>query len=124
MGARGLHSSGLEQVSISTVAQLGAVDPKTQGIIVSASVGDKKRVAIITEAKGKNIKILNIKNPEEIVKTVEARLAEKKKAREEKAKKAKASEKKKDEKKLADKVAEEDKKDAEKQEKDKMLTKA
>jgi large subunit ribosomal protein L32e len=59
--ARGLHPSGHEDVLISNVAELGKIDPKTQSIRIAHTVGKRKRVKIIAEARKKKIAILNLK---------------------------------------------------------------
>jgi large subunit ribosomal protein L32e len=57
--ARGLHPSGYKEVLTSSVEELGGIDPKTQAIRIVHTVGKRKRVKIIAEARKKKIAILN-----------------------------------------------------------------
>jgi large subunit ribosomal protein L32e len=140
---RGLHKSGLAPFVISNVAQLNLLT-KEQGVIISAKVGNKKRQAIITEVKKKELRLLNL-DADEAIEKIQTELkqrqelrrkrlteqTEKKKSIEEKVKKeeAKKEEIKKEEKKEELKKEEtemsddEKKKKQEKEEKDKLLTK-
>ena len=122
---RGLHKSGLEQHIISSPMEFERLDAKKTGLIISAAVGDKKRITILKKAKELGFEVLNIKNPDGYVQNAENKINLRKKSKSEK--KAKAKEDKKE--KAAVKAAEEDKKEkaakeeAEKEEKDKILTK-
>ena len=77
--ARGLHPSGYREVLVFNVEDLTEIDPKTQAIRIAHTVGKRNRTKIITEARKKEILILNLK---------EAR-----KTAEEEKKRAKAKEK-------------------------------
>jgi len=102
---RGLHGKGFEPILVSNLTQIDKIDKKDQAIIVAATVGDKKRLAIIEKAESLNITILNIKTDkfkERIAKT----RSDKEKASIEKADKKK-------------KTIEDSLKKAEKKEKDK-----
>ena len=114
---RGLDSSGLEVVVIASPQEIGKIDRKKQGIVISSSVGKKKRVAILKLAKESEITVLNIKNPDDYIKKAEEML--KKAKPQEKPKESKEESKEK----LADKINVEEQKDAEKKEKNKVLTK-
>jgi hypothetical protein len=57
--ARGLHPSGLREVLIHNVNDVAAVDPKVQAARIAHTVGKKKRVLILEEAKKKKLLILN-----------------------------------------------------------------
>jgi large subunit ribosomal protein L32e len=65
--ARGLHPSGYKEILVYNVEGLMEVDPKTQAIRIAHTVGRRKRVRIITEAKKKKIVILNLKEAREVV---------------------------------------------------------
>jgi large subunit ribosomal protein L32e len=126
-----LHKSGLREINVSSVKDINNIDPIKEGIIIARAVGLKKKVDVIKKALEKNIRILNVKDPQAFIKYVEDSLEQRKeekkkqeKKREEKIKERekKAKEKKKDE--LAKKVeTEEEKQKREKEEKDKLLTK-
>lgn len=64
---RGLWLNGLVPVIVHTVAAIESLKSNTQGAVISASVGMKKRLEIIAKAQEKKISILNIKNVEEYV---------------------------------------------------------
>ena len=84
---RGLHPSGYEDILIHNLAELAKIDPVTQVARISHTVGKKKRVQIIAEARKLDLKIVNAK---EAKKPAEEEAA----AEEEKETKEKATEKK------------------------------
>jgi large subunit ribosomal protein L32e len=57
--ARGLHPSGLREVLVHNVNEVTAVNPTVQAARIAHTVGKKKRVLIIAEAKKKKLRILN-----------------------------------------------------------------
>ncbi|RLE45257.1 50S ribosomal protein L32e [Candidatus Woesearchaeota archaeon] len=138
---RGLDVSGLKQVLVSSLKQLEKLDPKTDGVVLSSGLGFRKREVLIKKCSELKLKILNIKNPEEYIKSkqsaMEALKKEKEKSKQQKESKKKAEEKetKKAEEKKAEKKTEEKAKDQkassqdvdgkakEKKELDKILTK-
>lgn len=96
--ARGLHPSGYEEVMVHNVAEVSKVVPGTQAARIAHTVGKRKRVLIIAEARKLSVKVLNAKEVKEPVKDEEAE-AEVKDAKVAKAdKKAGKAEKKKEEK--------------------------
>lgn len=123
---RYMHKSGLMPCVIRSFSDLKNIDAKKICLIISSSLGNKKRIAILKKAKELGLNILNIKNPDEFVKKVEDDILLRKKIKKEENKKGRESKK---EEKLADKVVKEpkkdleDKKEIEKKEKDKVLTK-
>ena len=137
---RGFHSSGLEQKLVKSAKDVEGVDPKKIGILISGTVGLKKKLEIIKKSKELGLTILNIKDVEGYLKKVNE-IIEKKKAEKSKSAKTKEEKKKKLEEKakekedkekkegegLADKIeSAEGKEEAEKKEKaekDKLLTK-
>jgi len=117
----GLDKNGLQIKLISSIKELGGLDPKKQAIIVSSSIGERKRILILKKAKEAGINVLNIDIGQRIKKT-EDKINAKKKENEEKKKIVKEKGVKKE--KLADKIEDtEGKKEAEKKEKNKVLTK-
>lgn len=66
--ARGLHPSGYEEVIVYNVEGLKKLDPKTQAVRIAHTVGKKKRMQIIQEAKKRKITILNLSEVKEEVK--------------------------------------------------------
>jgi len=130
---RGLSREGLVMVNISSIKALEGIDKKKQGVIISSSVGMKKRVEMIKKAKELGIIVLNFKNAEEHLKKIEEKIIEMRKSKEQKKqeheKKLKESEKaaekkgKEERKELENVLSDEEKKEAEKREQDKLLTK-
>ncbi len=121
---RGLDRSGLFPIIIHSINQLSKIDKKNQGAIIS-NVGNRKRIAIIQEAKKLGIKILNIKDVDKKVEEINAKIRERKeranikiKAKEEKSKK-----KQKKEEKIEEKASVEEQKEKEKHEMEKVITK-
>jgi large subunit ribosomal protein L32e len=57
--ARGLHPSGFEDILVHNLAELANVDSTTQVARIAHTVGKKKRVQIIAEARKLNLKIVN-----------------------------------------------------------------
>jgi large subunit ribosomal protein L32e len=62
---RGLHPSGYKEVLVYNTEGLQKIDPKTQAIRIAHTVGKRKRVKILVEAKKKKIRVLNIKEIKE-----------------------------------------------------------
>ncbi|MBW2978142.1 50S ribosomal protein L32e, partial [Candidatus Woesearchaeota archaeon] len=100
---KNLHKSGLNTMLVASIKNLEKINPETDGIILSSTLGLRKKIEIIKKAIEKKIKILNIKDPEQFLKSTEEQIRKKKEAREakvkEKEKRRKEKEKKKDEKK-------------------------
>jgi len=123
--AYGLHPSGYEPVVIHTLNELSRLNPKSQGAILGSTLGIPKRIALLAEAKKLGIKVLNVKDIDAELKSIQDRIAARKesksniakekeaKAKETKAKKSSA---------LAEKISEEEQKKRAKEEKDKVLT--
>jgi len=65
---RGLHPSGFREILIYRLEDLEKIDVKTEAARIAATVGERKRIAILERAKTLNIRILNpgaAKKPEE-----------------------------------------------------------
>lgn len=56
---RGIHPSGLRDVLVYRPSDLDKLDAKTQVARIAHTVGERKRVTIVEEAKKKDIRILN-----------------------------------------------------------------
>ncbi len=99
---RGLHSSGLARVVVASVSQLKALDPKTQGAVISSTVGMRKRKEILLAARESKIKVLNVRDLSAavaaITETVTARQKEKVSKKSAKTKKEEERKKKMEEK--------------------------
>ena len=119
---RGLDGSGKEMVTITNSKDLEGLDIKKHSLLLSSTLGNKKRIQILKKAKELGLKVLNFKNPDEFVKKVEDILVSKKKSKEFVKKEAEKKKETKKEEKLAEKVDGETKKEGEKKEKDKLLT--
>ena len=57
--ARGLHPSGYREVLVHNPADLAKIDPKIEAARIAHTVGRKKRVEIVAEAKKLEVFILN-----------------------------------------------------------------
>ncbi|RLG06775.1 MAG: 50S ribosomal protein L32e [Thaumarchaeota archaeon] len=77
---RGLHPSGYREVLVYRPEDLQGLDPNIHAIRIAGSVGMKKRIMIVEEAKKLGLKILNppmiTKTAEEEVEIVEPELEE------------------------------------------------
>jgi large subunit ribosomal protein L32e len=61
LAVRGMHPSGFFEVLVSSVKELGGLDPKTQAVRLGATVGDRKRMVLQEAAVSAGLKVLNIK---------------------------------------------------------------
>ncbi len=137
---KGLHKSGKNIVRITNIIQLEKVDKNKDILLLSSSIGMKKRLVLLEELKKKELSLLGSDVQKELdkIKTVmDQRKSDKAKASEEKEKKKKEREKKASEKEKKEKtdkkgegidgkveaVSEEEQKKEEKKEIDKVLTK-
>ena len=94
---RSLNPDGLQEVIVSNVSDLKAVDPKTQIAVISSAVGIKKAIAIATEAEKQKVALANadLSSLQKQFDAMKISRAQKRKAR---AKKEEAKEKKADKK--------------------------
>ena len=124
---KGFHSSGLKILIACSLYDLKKINKENEGIIVSKSLGAKKRIEILKKAKELDIKVLNL-NADEHIKKIEdlvnskknKEVKETKKEQVKEKKEAKISESKED---ALKKLSDEEKKEAGKKVKDKVLTK-
>ena len=124
---RNLHPSGLRTVLVSSVQQLDSI--KDEGVIISYTVGVKKKLAMLKKATELKLKILNLKD--DYVAKAEAAFAERKKIKSElkTSKLAKATKESKKPEKTQEKTSakkeetEEDKRKSSKKEMEKIITK-
>jgi len=152
----GLNKHGLKLVLINNLNDLAKINDSNNdnknyetGIIIASSVGIKKKIEILKKCKELKLKVINVKDVDNFINTVEAKIKKKKKEREEKKKKKETKKKereklakeKKDketkeekrkttegegdltEKIIKEEAQEQEKKKKEKQEMDKVLTK-
>ena len=80
---RGTHPSGLIPILINNLGELKNIT-KEQGLILSSTLGKKKRVELLTKIKEQELTVLNIKNIDSYLKNIETEM---KKKQEEKKKK-------------------------------------
>jgi large subunit ribosomal protein L32e len=57
--AKGLHPSGFTDNLVHNVADLGKLNPKTDGVRIGHGVGTKKRLEIVKKAMEKKFKVFN-----------------------------------------------------------------
>jgi len=65
--ARGLHPSGYKEVLVHNAKEIANIDPKTEVARIAHTVGKKKRVQILAEAKKCKVFILNFKPAKELI---------------------------------------------------------
>jgi len=126
---RGSDAEGHRPFFVTSLKQLSGLK-KNSTIIVSSSVGAKKKLEIINQAKKNSIIIKNFNSDEFVKKTEQKRLQKKEKQKQAEDKKQKkekeakkAEEKAKNKKEQKTELDEEEKKKQEKKEKDKLLIK-
>jgi len=59
IAVRGMHPSGFFEMLVSSVKELEGLDPKTQAVRISGTVGDRKRVVLQANAIAAGLKVLN-----------------------------------------------------------------
>lgn len=59
IAVRGMHPSGFFEVMVATATELAGLDPKTQAVRISGTVGDRKRVGLQAAAIAAGLKVLN-----------------------------------------------------------------
>jgi len=135
---RGLNNQGLKPIVISNIKELEKINPKQESVILSSTVGAKKKAVILERAKALKIMVDNVKDLDLTIKKINEKFSTRKSEKDirikEKAAKVSKAEKSKA-KKLDEKVesvekvekdkqelSEEDKKKAIEAEKQKVLT--
>jgi len=115
---KGLHSSGLIKVMANNAQELAKINPAKEGAILSAALGNRKRLELIKLAQEKKIRILNFKDQNKKAENIQTAFQQRKKVQEDRLKtkskkqeekKNKSEEKKKKEEEEKKKVAEEEK---------------
>lgn len=56
---RGLHPSGLHEVIVQQPGDLDKIDPKTQIVKISATIGERRRIAIMERAQSLQLTVSN-----------------------------------------------------------------
>jgi large subunit ribosomal protein L32e len=92
--ARGLHPSGYREVLVHNPADLANIDPKFEAARIAHTVGRKKRVEIVAEAKKLEVFILNFTPVKETTEAEEAETEETEEAEAEAKQEKPAAEKK------------------------------
>jgi ribosomal protein L32E len=116
---RGLTREGLVPTQIVSVSQLKGLDSKRHGIMLSSSMGFKKKAGLIEECLKLGFKVLNYSDALKFIAEKRKQLEENKQKKEKKPKKLKTI----DEKVKKEEITEEEKAEKEKHEKEKVLTK-
>jgi|FLOH01.1.fsa_nt_gi large subunit ribosomal protein L32e len=126
--SKGKTVKGLLPVKVSNISNFIGLDKKTCGIIIG-SVGAKKKLVLLDEAKKQGFQVLNLK-VEETIKKINSSLEERKKSKKQKEEEKKTKEKsqKEEKKDIESKVqteektlSDDEKKEEEKKKKDKAL---
>lgn len=103
--ARGLHPSGYKEVLVHNAKEIANIDPKTEVARIAHTVGKKKRVQILAEAKKRKVFILNFKPAKDLIEKEEETPEEAEEKPTEKEKKAAEKAPKPEEKKVPKKSA-------------------
>jgi len=80
IAVRGMHPSGFFEVLVATLTELEGLDPKTQAVRISGTVGDRKRVGLQAAAIDAGLKVLNARTVKSAPETEKAIPAAKKSA--------------------------------------------
>ena len=80
IAVRGMHPSGFFEVLVATLTELEGLDPKTQAVRISGTVGDRKRVGLQAAAIDAGLKVLNARTVKSAPETEKATPAAKKSA--------------------------------------------
>jgi large subunit ribosomal protein L32e len=72
IAVRGMHPSGFFEVLVATVKELEGLDPKTQAVRISGTVGERKRVGLQAAAIAAGLKVLNAKTVKSAVRKEKA----------------------------------------------------
>jgi len=120
---RGMHSSGLKMINISSIKDLQKIKNQSEGVVISKTVGMKKKIEILKMAKELKIKVLNLNLDEHIGKIESFLSSKKKEVKEEKKEAKKDAKESKDQKGAEHEPSDAERKDLEKKERDKVLTK-
>ena len=122
---RNLHSSGLKPINIHSLKDLEKIYPQSEGIIVSKSVGMKKKLELLKKANELKLSVLNLNSSAQIRKIEDIinskRKKDTKETKKEEAKDLIQSKETRQEPK--ENISDDQKKELEKKEKDKILTK-
>ena len=87
---KGLHASGYKDILIRNLAELGKINKETEVARISGTVGTRKRILIIDEAKKLKVRILN--PGLKVIKKIKELKDKEKKKEEDKSKKEKPKE--------------------------------
>lgn len=120
---RGLHSSGLGIVNVTSLEDVKKIKKENEGIIVSKNVGMKKRLEILKKAKELDITIFNLSIDEQIKKIEDLIHSKKKGVKEIKKEQKEEKVTKEGSKEKFEELTDKQKKEADKKDKDKILTK-
>lgn len=124
---KGLHKSGLKPVIVHNSTELLSIDSKTQGAIIARTTGKRTKAGLLSQAKQKGIKILNVKDTDKAIEEINKSLAKRKEAKKKLAERKKTKDKEKakteEQKKAETEKTPEEKKEETKKELDKALIK-
>ena len=81
-----LHPSGYKEKLVSNIKDLMRMDHLSEGAVISSTVGVRKKLELIKEAKERKIKILNLKDVEAYLEIINKDMLGRKKIKEDKLK--------------------------------------
>ena len=74
---RGVGKSGLKNILVHSLKELGSINTEQAGITIAKAVGLKKKIEIAREAKNKGIFVFNIRDVDDFLKQVDEKLKQK-----------------------------------------------
>ena len=72
---RNLHPSGLSSVMVRSPSELEHIDARTQGVIIGAAVGRRKKLQMLEVAIRKNLTVLNVGDIQKARESIQSRFA-------------------------------------------------
>ena len=82
---RGMNSAGLKEVIVSTLKELEGINPKKETVVISRTVGSRKRLEILIEVKKNGLTVSNYKDIDTAIKALTKEKKEVKKKKQVKA---------------------------------------
>lgn len=89
---KGLNREGFREIMVNNVSDLSKVNAKTDAVVISSTVGGKKKLEILAEIKKLKLIVANVKDIDATIKSLTKEKKVKKSKKEEKAAQAESKE--------------------------------